>query len=81
MREFGSEEIPQVGDGHDGIVQEHARPGIAHYLSDALAHDGLVAMQGASGATGFGIAKAAMLQASMSVSFQFSTLGAKNGRG
>ena len=25
LREFGSEEIPQVGDGHDGIVQEHAR--------------------------------------------------------
>ena len=81
MREFGSEEIPQVGDGHDGIVPEHAGAGIAHYLSDALAHDGLVAMQGASGATGFGIAIAAMLQASMGVSFQFSTLGAKNGRG
>ena len=25
LREFGSEEVPQVGDGHDGIVQEHAR--------------------------------------------------------
>ncbi len=81
MREFGSEEIPQVMKRHDGIVQEHARTGIAHHLSDALAHNWLVAMQGASGATGFGIAKAAMLQASMGVSFQFSTLGAKNGRG
>ena len=81
MREFGSEEVPQVMKRHDGIVQEHARTGIAHYLSDALAHDGLVAMQGASGATGFGIAIAAMLQASMGVSFQFSTLGAENGRG
>ena len=70
-----------MDDGHDGIVQEHARAGIAHHLSDTLAHNGLVAMQGASGATGFGIAIAAMLQASMGVSFQFSTLRAENGRG
>ena len=48
--------------GHDGVVQEHARTGIAHHLPYLLAHGRLVAMHWASGATGFILAKLAMLQ-------------------
>jgi hypothetical protein len=43
-------------------LQEHARTGIPHHLTYLLAHGRLVAMHGASGATGLVLAKLAMLQ-------------------
>ena len=65
--------------GHDGVVQEHARTGIAHHLPYLLAHGRLVAMHRAPGATRFALAKAAMLQTLVSVIQQGLTLRAKKG--
>ena len=68
-------------DGHKGIVQEHARTGIAHYLAYLLTHGGLVAMHGATSATGFGVAKLATLQSLMGIGEEFLTLGTEGRNG
>ena len=68
-------------NGHDGVVQEHARTGIAHHLPYLLAHGRLVAMHGASGATGFVLAKLAMLQALVGIIQQSLALRAERGNG
>ena len=68
-------------DGHKGIVQEHARTGIAHYLAYLLTHGGLVAMHGATSATGFGVAKLATLQSLMGIIQQGLALRAVRGNG
>ena len=75
------QEVPQVSNGKDGVVQEHARTGIAHHLPYLLAHVRFVAMHGAPGATGFVLAKAAMLQALNGIIQQCLALGAERGNG
>ena len=67
--------------GHDGVVQEHARTRIAHHLAYLLAHGRLVAMHGASGATGLILAKLAMLQTLVGIIQQGLTLGAEGRNG
>lgn len=73
------QEVPQVPNGQDGVVQEHAGTGIAHHLPYLHAHGWLIAMQGASGATGLVLAKAAMLQALNGIIQQCLALGAERG--
>ena len=68
-------------NGHDGVVQEHARTGISHHLAYLLAHGRLVAMHGASGATGFILAKLATLQALVGIIQQGLALRAERGNG
>ena len=68
-------------NGHDGVVQEHARTGIAHHLPYLLAHGRLVAMHGASGATGLVIAKLAMIQTLVGIIQQGLALEAERGNG
>ena len=68
-------------NGHDGVLQEHARTRIAHHLPYLLAHGRLVAMHGASGATGFVLAKLAMLQTLVGIIQQGLALGAERGNG
>ena len=68
-------------DGHKGIVQEHARTGIAHNLTYLLAHSRLIAMHGATGAAGFGVAKLAMLQTLVGIIQQGLALRAERGNG
>ena len=75
------QEVPQVPNGQDGVVQEHAGTGIAHHLPYLLAHGWLIAMHGASGATGLVLAKAAMLQALEGIIQQCLALGAERGNG
>ena len=75
------QEVPQVPNGKDGVVQEHAGTGIAHHLPYLLAHGWLIAMHGASGATGLILAKAAMLQAQNGIIQQCLALGAERGNG
>ena len=65
--------------GHDGVVQEHARTGIAHHLAYLLAHGRLVAMHGASGATGLVLTKLATLQTLVGIIQQGLALGAERG--
>ena len=67
--------------GHDGVVQEHARTGIAHHRPYLLAHGRLVAMHGASGATGLVLAKLAMLQTLVGIIQQGLALRAERGNG
>ena len=66
-------------NGHDGIVQEHARTGIAHHLAYLLAHGRIVAMHRASGATGLVLAKLAMIQTLVGIIQQGLALGAERG--
>ena len=68
-------------DGYDGVVQEHARSGIAHHLAYLLAHGRLVAMHWASGATGLVLAKLAMLQTLVGIIQQGLTLRTERGNG
>ena len=79
LRELRPQEIPQMPNGHDGIVQEHAWTRIAHHLPYLLAHGRLVAMHRASGATGLVLAKLAMLQALMGIIQQDLALRAERG--
>ena len=65
--------------GHDGVVQEHARTGISHHLAYLLAHGRLIAMHRTSGATGFVLAKLAMLQTLVGIIQQGLALGAERG--
>ena len=73
------QEVPQVPNGQDGVVQEHAGTGIAHHLPYLLAHGWLIAMHRASGATGLVLAKAAMLQSLEGIIQQCLALGAERG--
>ena len=66
-------------NGHNGVVQEHARTRIAHHLAYLLAQGRLVAMHGASGATGLILAKLAMLQTLMGIIQQGLTLRTERG--
>ena len=75
------QEVPQVPNGQDGVVQEHAGTGIAHHLPYLLAHGWFIAMHRASGATGLVLAKAAMLQALNGIIQQCLALGAERGNG
>lgn len=75
------QEVPQVPNGQDGVVKEHAGTGIAHHLPYLLAHGWLIAMHGASGTTGLVLAKAAMLQALNGIIQQCLALGAERGNG
>ena len=75
------QEVPQVPNGQDGVVQEHAGTGIAHHLPYLLAHVRFVAMHGASGATGLVLAKAAMLQALNGIIQQCLALRTERGNG
>ena len=75
------QEVPQVPNGQDGVVQEHAGTGIAHHLPYLLAHCWLIAMHRASGATGLVLAKAAMLQSLEGIIQQCLALGAERGNG
>ena len=69
--------------GKNRIVQEHTRTGITHNLTYLLAHSRLIAMHRAASATGFILAKLAMLQSLMGISQEFLTLGTegRNGEG
>ena len=53
----------QMPDGHDGMMKDHARSGIAHHVFDALAHLGFVAVHRAVLAGGFVITEGAFFQA------------------
>ena len=68
-------------DGHDGVVQEHARTRIAHHLAYLLTHGRLVAMHRASGATGLTLAKLATLQSLMCIGKELLALGTESGAG
>ena len=81
LRELRPQEIPQMHDGHDGVVQEHARTRIAHHLTYLLTHGRLVAMHRTSGATGFVLAKLAMLQTLVGIIQQGLALRAERGNG
>ena len=50
-----------MGDGCEGVVEEHAGSGIAHDDADLFAHIGFVAMDGAVDAEGFGCYEGAMV--------------------
>ena len=67
--------------GKNRIVQEHARTRIPHHLAYLLAHGRLVAMHGASGATGFILAKLAMIQTLVGIIQQSLALRAERGNG
>ena len=54
--------VQQVQHGQDGVMQEHARAGMAHHAADLLAPAGTVAMHGAPGAGGLAPAKGAALK-------------------
>ena len=45
--------MDQVPDGHDWMMPDHARAGVAHRFPDLLAHLGLVAVHCAILAGGF----------------------------
>ena len=75
------QEVPQVPNGKDGGVQEHAGTGIAHHLLYLLAHGWLITMHGASRTTGLILAKAAMLQTLNGIIQQCLALGAERGKG
>jgi len=49
-------------DGHDGVMPDHPRSGIAHHVFDALAHLGFVAVHRAVLAGGFFITEGAFIQ-------------------
>ena len=75
------QEVPQVPNGQDGVVQEHAGTGIENHLPYMLAHVRFVAIHRASGATRLILAKAAMLQALNGIIQQCLALGAERGTG
>jgi hypothetical protein len=59
------------------MAEEHARARVSHHLADALAHLGLIAMDGAVGAGGLFVAKRAAVQAALGVTSQLVTAWAK----
>lgn len=61
----------------EGMMQEHARPGIAHCGADLLSHSGFVAVDGALFAGRFLLAKFAMVEAGMGVFEQCGALRAE----
>ena len=67
--------------GKNRIVQEHARTGITHNLTYLLAHSRLIAMHRATSATGFILAKLAMLQTLVGIIQQGLALRAERGNG
>ena len=59
--------VDQVLDCQQGVVEQHARTGIAHYLADCLTPIGFVAMYGALGTGGFFPAEGAAVDAHVGV--------------
>jgi hypothetical protein len=60
--------------GEEGVMQEHARAGVAHHLADLLTFLGLIAVDGAPGAGGFRCPIRAVLDTLMGISFQFKAI-------
>jgi hypothetical protein len=66
--------VEAVRQGPDGMAPDHARSRIAHDPANFLALSFLVAMNGAVGASGLGLAIRAFLQAAFGVTHQIITL-------
>ena len=67
----------EVMDRRHGMMEKHARTGIAHHRADLLAHIGAVAMRGAVVAERFAFAVATSRNALMRVFFERAALLAK----
>lgn len=68
---------PQVAQGHEGMVPQHAWPGIAHHGSYACLHVGTIAMHGTKAARRLGLPEGAVRQPSVRIFQQRPARGAQ----
>jgi hypothetical protein len=69
--------IHQVTDGENGVLYEHARPGVTHHLAYFITHQGLITMDGAFCAHWFSAPEAAMFQPGDRVIQKITTMSAQ----